>query len=286
MPTEPTHPYQILDVFTDTPLEGNPLAVFTEGEMVPSRLMQSAARELNLSETVFLLPGDGACDVVTRIFTPGRELPFAGHPILGAAFVVGQLQDLTTVRLLTGAGIIPVRLEREHGEIVYGEMEQPLPSVTPFTETEALLAALGVAQPLLPVELYVNGPEHVLVALESAEEVAALDPDMAALARLGGTLTISCFAKTGNDQVKTRVFCPDMGVPEDPATGSAAGPLAFHLARHGLTEFGQTLNIAQGVEINRRSKLVAWAEGNRERAQRVVVGGPAVFVAHGHFRLA
>src|SRR5271167_3599215 len=98
------HPYEILDVFTDTPLQGNPLAVFTEGEQLPSRLMQAVARELNLSETVFLLPGDADCDAHLRIFTPAVEVPFAGHPTLGAAFVVGGLQALETVRLRTGSG--------------------------------------------------------------------------------------------------------------------------------------------------------------------------------------
>src|SRR5271168_5600351 len=127
MPTEPSHPYEILDVFTDTPLQGNQLAVFTEGEAVPSRLMQSTARELNLSETVFLLPADGDLDANVRIFTPSAELPFAGHPVLGAAFVVGERYNLATVRLGTGAGIVPIRLTREHGEIVFGEMDQPIP---------------------------------------------------------------------------------------------------------------------------------------------------------------
>ena len=286
MRTEPTHPYEILDVFTAVPLEGNPLAVFTEAELIPSRLMQAAARELHLSETVFLLPGDGACDAVARIFTPAAELPFAGHPVLGAAFVVGQRQDLDTVRLLTGSGIVPVRLEREHGQIVYGEMEQPLPTVSGYENAQALLAALGVQEAALPVELYVNGPEHVMVALDSPEQVAALTPNHFELAKFKGNLTISCFAMAGDGAVKTRVFCPGVGVIEDPATGSAAGPLALHLARHGWIEFGQTLEITQGVELKRPSRLVSRVDGARDRTERIVVGGPAVFVAHGHFRLA
>src|SRR5579863_9823412 len=129
--SEPEHPYTVLDVFTETPLAGNQLAVFTEGESVPSRLMLSAARELHLSETVFLLPGDDDADATVRIFTPHAELPFAGHPVLGTAFVVGRANGLTTVRLRTGAGVVPVTLTREHGEIVYGEMEQPPATVAP-----------------------------------------------------------------------------------------------------------------------------------------------------------
>ena len=112
MAAEPDHPYEIVDVFTDTPLHGNPLAVFTAGDEVPSRLMQAAARELHLSETVFVLSGDDEADATIRIFTPDVELPFAGHPVLGTAFIVGERQNLATVRLRTGVGIVPVRLTR------------------------------------------------------------------------------------------------------------------------------------------------------------------------------
>jgi trans-2,3-dihydro-3-hydroxyanthranilate isomerase len=282
MPTEPTHPYTVLDVFTDTPLQGNGLAIFTEGEEIPSRLMQTTARELNLSETVFVLPDDEA-DAHIRIFTPGAELPFAGHPTLGSAFVVGERDNLDVVTLRTGAGIVPVVLTRRNGEIVSGEMEQPIPTIEPFARQQELLAALGVTRAILPIEEYTNGPQHVLVALESAEEVVALRPDLRVLAELGDGF--SCFAVDGT-QVKTRMFAPAAGVPEDPATGSAAGPLALHLVRHGLTEYGQTLVISQGVEIGRPSTLRARVDGSEvDGVVRVVVGGSAVVVAHGHYRL-
>jgi trans-2,3-dihydro-3-hydroxyanthranilate isomerase len=291
MPIEPTHPYTVIDVFTDTPLAGNPLAVFTEGEAVPSRLMLAAARELHLSETAFVLPGDDEADASVRIFTPHAELPFAGHPVLGAAFVVGEHQGLTTVRLRTGAGIVPVKLTREDGEIVYGEMEQPLPTVRAFERESELLEALGVSRPVLPLEIYRNGPTHVMVGLSDPEQLAAAEPDMAALSRLG-PIGIDCFAPFDPDagpgahtRVKCRVFCPGMGIPEDPATGSAAGPLALHLARHGWYTPGRTLSIVQGVELQRPSELTARVDGDAQDPDRVVVGGRAVPVAHGHFRL-
>lgn len=293
-PVEPfaplTHPYEILDVFTDTPLQGNPLAVFTEGESVPSRLMQAVAREMHLSETVFLLPGDGSYDAQLRIFTPATELPFAGHPTLGAAVVVGERNGLERVTLLTGAGLVPVELRREHGEIVYGEMEQPIPTIAQLHDSGTLLGALGLTDSVVPIEIYVNGPEHVMVGLRSAAEVAALDPDMTVLGALGNlhgftNATISCFAKVADGHFKTRVFCPGFGVLEDPATGSAAGPLALHLARHGLSEFGRTIEIVQGVEINRPSRLTARVDGTAESPERILVGGSAVRVAQGHFRL-
>ena len=293
MPVEPTHPYTVIDVFTDRPLTGNPLAVFTEGEAVPSRLMLDAARELHLSETAFVLPGDDDADATVRIFTPQAELPFAGHPVLGTAFVVGEAGNLATVRLRTGAGIVPVHLTREHGEIVYGEMEQPLPTVGEFEHADELLAALGVsrASVALPIEIYTNGPSHVYVALvdldagtDNAAAVAALLPDMEALRALG-TMGITCFTRTGDARVKSRVFCPGMGIPEDPATGSAAGPLALHMARHGWLKPGQELTIVQGVEIQRPSELSARVEGSAVEPTAIIVGGMAVPVAHGHFRL-
>jgi trans-2,3-dihydro-3-hydroxyanthranilate isomerase len=285
MPTEPSHPYEILDVFTDTPLEGNSLAVFTAGEDVPSRLMQRTAREMNLSETVFLLPGDGEADAHVRIFTPAAEMPFAGHPILGSAFVVGALTHLDVVRLRTAAGTVPVYLTREDDEITFGEMEQPIPTVEPFPDPEALRAALGIAEAALPIEAYTNGPTHVMIALHDALEVAALTPDIGALQAFGEK-GFSCFALDEDGMhVKTRMFAPGLGVPEDPATGSAAGPLALHLVRHGRTKFGQTLLITQGVEVGRPSELHATVEGTAEAIDRIVVGGSAVRVASGHYRL-
>lgn len=291
MPPEPSQPYTVLDVFTDAPLTGNPLAVFTEGETIPSRLMQATARELNLSETIFLLPGDDDADATVRIFTPAAELPFAGHPILGAAFVIAQRDQLASVRLQTQAGIVLVTLSREHEEIVRGEMEQPLPTVEPFEHTAELLAGLGLSESTLPVERYCNGPVHVMVGVADRAELAALDPDLGALARLG-EFTISCFApfepspaSGEHRQVESRVFCPGLGVTEDPATGSAAGPLALHLVRHGRLSSGRTLEITQGLRIGRPSRLDALVEGSGEHPTRVCVSGSAVVVAHGSFRL-
>jgi len=129
-----------------------------------------------------------------------------------------------------------------------------------------------------------------MIGLRSPAEVAAIDPDMTVLQRLSSlhrfaNPTYSCFAKVADGLFKTRVFCPGFGAPEDPATGSAAGPLALHLARHGLSEFGETIEIIQGVEINRPSRLTARVDGTAESPERIVVGGSAVRVAHGHFRL-
>ncbi len=275
--------YVIADVFTDTPLQGNQLAVFTDGRGLPAGQMQRAARELNLSETVFFLPPERDGDLRIRIFTPASELPFAGHPVLGSAFLAGELLQAAAVRLETGAGVVPVELRREGGQIVSGQMEQPIPEWAPYEHPERLLAALGVTGSALPVEAYRNGPRHVYVAVGDEAAVAALRPDAGALADLGA-IGVSCFAGSGR-RWKTRMFAPGLGVPEDPATGSAAGPLAIHLARHGRTGFGEEIEIRQGAEIGLPSLLYARVDGSPERIERVLVGGSAVVVARGEYRL-
>ena len=276
--------YVLADVFTDRPLEGNQLAVFTDARGLDTERMQALARETKLSETVFVLPPDGEGHVRIRIFTPARELPFAGHPVLGTAFVLAAPLQLATIELVTGAGVVPVELERdESGRIVFGWMRQPVPKIEPFEAAAEALAALGVGEPELPVELYDNGPRHVVVVLGAEQEVAELEPDLRALARVG-ELTFSCVAGAGAAWT-SRVFCPAFGVDEDPATGSAAGPVACHLARHGRVAWGEELVIRQGAAIARPSVLHAVAEGGGGLIDAVRVGGSAVVVARGEFRL-
>jgi trans-2,3-dihydro-3-hydroxyanthranilate isomerase len=277
--------YVVADVFTDQPLAGNQLAVFTDAREVPEEELQRLAREINFSETVFVYPPEAGGHARIRIFTPRAEIPFAGHPTLGTAFVLAAPLQLGEIRLETGSGIVPVRLERdERGGIVFGRMEQPFPTIEPYTDEEPLLAALGVDGSELPVELYDNGLRHVYVALSSEEAVAALRPNFSAVADLPAVLGINCFAGSGSHW-KTRMFAPGNGVPEDPATGSAAGPLAVHLVRHGRIEFGDEIEISQGAEIGRPSTLFARVEGSSEQVAKVEVGGSAVIVARGQFRL-
>jgi trans-2,3-dihydro-3-hydroxyanthranilate isomerase len=273
--------YVVADVFTDTPLTGNQLAVFTDGRDVHDETMQKLAREVNFSETVFVLPPEQGGHARIRIFTPATELPFAGHPVLGSAFVLGAPLQLGEIKLETGSGIVPVTLEREGARISFGWMQQPIPEWELFAEAEELELVLGVRS-RLPVELYHLGPMHVFLELGSEDEVGALRPDFAALERFHAG--INCFAGSGK-RWKTRMFAPADGVPEDPATGSAAGPLAIHLARHGRIEFGDEIEISQGVEIGRPSTLYARVEGSHARIERVEVGGSAVIVARGEFRL-
>jgi trans-2,3-dihydro-3-hydroxyanthranilate isomerase len=272
-----SRPYVIVDVFAQAPLEGNPLAVFPEASGLDAELMQRTALELHLSETVFLT-GDEDADARARIFTPTAELPFAGHPVLGAAFVLAG-QQARSLRVKTAAGVLPVTVEHPRDGMTYGELSHAIPDAEPFPQARQLLDALGVSDSELPIAAYRNGPLHVYVALTGEPEVSRLEPDMTALSRLGPSVCANCFAVSGTE-VKTRMFAPALGVPEDPATGSAAGPMAVHLTRHGLLEPGNEIAIRQGEEIGRPSLLRARLEG-----ERVIVGGGGFIVAHGEYRL-
>jgi trans-2,3-dihydro-3-hydroxyanthranilate isomerase len=276
------HRYLVVDVFTPRPLEGNQLGVFLDGRALSTERMQCLAREMKFAETVFLLPPRSGGDVHVRIFTPNSELPFAGHPVLGTAFVVARALVRDEVTLETGAGPVSVALERDGDRFAFGRMQQPIPTWEPYHREDELLAALGVEPSSLPVDVYRNGPEHVYVMLSSEEAVAALRPDMSRLEDLA--LGANCFAGSGNS-FKTRMFFPAAGVPEDAATGSAAGPLAVHLARHGRIGFGDTIEIRQGEEIGRPSLLHAKVTGSEERIESVEVGGEAQIVAEGRFRI-
>jgi len=280
----PSFRYVVADVFTDTALQGNQVAVFTDARGIPEETLQPLAREVNFSETVYVYPADQGGHARIRIYTPTVEIPFAGHPTLGTAFILAAPLQLVEIKLETGVGIVPVRLEREGPRITFGWMSQPIPSVKPYDHPAELFAALGVSGSTLPVEVYDNGLQHVYVALESEDEVAALEPNLHALAHLPDVLGINCFAGEGT-RWKTRMFAPGGVVPEDPATGSAAGPLACHLARHGRIAFGDEIEISQGAEIKRPSKLYARVEGSPGQISKVEVGGSAVVVARGEFKL-
>jgi trans-2,3-dihydro-3-hydroxyanthranilate isomerase len=272
--------YVIADVFTDTPLAGNQLAVFTDARGLDEATMQALALEIGFSETTFVLPPEQGGTARMRIFNPRHEMPFAGHPTLGTAFVLGAPLQLGVIALETGVGIVPVTLERdESGRIVFGRMTQPVPRVEPVDAPEVVLAAVGAERSLLPIELYDNGARHIVLTLEEAE-LGGLRPDGETIATFGIT-GVNCVARAGSSW-RSRMFWEH---GEDPATGSAAGPIACHLARHGLVGWGEEIVIAQGVEMGRPSALHARAEGGEGLIDAVEVGGSAVVVARGEFRV-
>jgi trans-2,3-dihydro-3-hydroxyanthranilate isomerase len=272
--------YVVCDVFTNRPLEGNALAVFVAAQGLETETMQRLARETNLSETTFVLPPERGGDAKVRIFTPTRELRFAGHPTLGTAFVLAEMLDGSEITLELGVGPIPVQIEREGGQAVFGWMRQPTPTVLEFEDAASILAALGAAASVLPVLVYDNGQRHVMVALESPLAVASLRPSFEQLGR-ALQAGVCAFHFTG-DQAFARYFAPHAGISEDPATGSAAGPLALHLVRHAGFPLGRELVIEQGREVGRPSRLVARIT-EADGMLAVDVGGSAVIVARGEF---
>lgn len=278
-----TFRYVICDVFTSRALEGNQLAVFTDARGMSDALMQRLASEMGFSETTFVSPAQSGGHARVRIFTPREELPFAGHPTLGTALVIAGSIESREVRLELGVGVVPVRIEREGARATFGWMTQPFPEQLPCDFEAELLDALGVGRVVLETARYANGPSHVFVCVGSRQEVAQVTPDYRRVAALtSGTVSVFTHDAEG---VKTRVFVPGAGVFEDPATGSAAGPLAVHLVRQKRLALGETLRIEQGVELGRPSELFARVEGQGDRLDAVVVGGGVQIVARGEFRL-
>ena len=277
----PSYRYVFADVFTDTPLTGNQLAVFTDARGLSDETMQALTREIGFSETVFVLPPEQGGTARIRIFNPAVEMRFAGHPTLGAAFVLGAPLQRGVIELETLAGIVPVTLKRdESGAIVFGRMTQPVPRVEAVEDPDRVLAAIGATRSTLPVELYDNGARHILVALDDASELAGLTRDGEEIAALEIT-GVNVFARSGGGW-RNRMFWAH---GEDPATGSAAGPIACHLARHAIVPWGEEIVIEQGVEMGRPSTLYARAQGGDGLIDAVEVGGSAVVVARGEYRL-
>ena len=272
------HEYVVVDAFSRTPLEGNPVAVFFDADDLTSDQMQRIAKEMNLSEVTFVLSAQQGADARIRIFTPVNELPFAGHPLLGTAVALGEVKKTDSLRLETAMGIIPFEFCDDGGVAV--RMRQPVPTWKPYERVKELLQALGVESSTVPVEIYRNGPRHVFVGLPSVAALSALRPRPPRPGRSSPTwppTASPAAARTGD----TRMFSPAYGVVEDAATGSAAGPLAIHLARHGLAEYGQEIEILQGADMGRPSYMFATAHGSGDRVDDVRVGGHGVVVARG-----
>ena len=277
----PTFRYVVVDVFTDTALAGNQLAVFTDARGIDAETMQALALEIGFSETTFVLPPEAGGTARVRIFNPDSEMQFAGHPVLGTAWVLAQPLQRGVVELETGSGLVPVEVDRdESGALVFGRMRQPIPTVEPLADEARLLSVLGLERSELPVELYDNGATHIVVTLPSKEAVAALTPASPEIASFGVT-GVNCISGSGTGW-KSRMFWPR---GEDAATGSAAGPIACHVCRHGLVEWGEWIEITQGAEIRRPSTLFARAHGAGGEIVGVDCGGRAVVVARGEFRI-
>ncbi|HYG59757.1 MAG TPA: PhzF family phenazine biosynthesis protein [Symbiobacteriaceae bacterium] len=296
----PHLPFAWVDVFADRPLAGNQLAVFTVPDDFPVALMERLARELNHSETAFLQPATApGAGVRVRIFLPtlphATEIPFAGHPILGSACVAAMdTREPQRLQVETGAGVLPVWVTPAGPGHWEARMAQPLPAVTGVVEArEELALALGLApgdlRGGLPVEAVDNGMQTVLIPLASREAVQRARPDLPRLRDLLGraglcTLVFAMGGVESGSDVHCRVFGPFDIVPEDPATGSANGPLGEYLVRHGLSP-GPVVQSEQGFAIGRPSLLTVTVERRDGVTQAVYVSGAVRLVGRGEFEL-
>ena len=286
-----------VDVFTRRLFGGNPLAMFTDARGLSDPEMQSIAAEMNYSESTFVLPAeDPAADARVRIFTPGTELPFAGHPTVGTSYVLGLERGKRELALQLGIGTLKVDVDPEDGRVGSARMEQPLPTFEPVDADPAMLAQLVGLDPVdiadSPTEIGSAGVPFLYVGVRSLDAIRRVRVDADALSRV--------FA--GGDHPAVYVFTTETVAPEpaaharmislllgaqlreDPATGGASGPFGAYLVRHGLRPPG-VLVLEQGYEIGRPSQIVVETEVRGGNVSRVHVGGGVVMVAEGELRM-
>ena len=292
--------YHLVDVFTDRAFGGNPLAVFTDGQGIPDALMQSIAKELNLSETTFVLPpGDARHDFQVRIFTPKSELPMAGHPTVGTAFVLareGMLKKQEAV-FEEGVGPVPVSIELRSGGPGFIEMRQPLPKFGPrFEDASAIAEMLSLDRRAvrdLPLEVVSCGNPFFFVPIDTLESIRKIRfrADLAErVVRETGATGVFVFTtevETTGSTVHGRLFAPGEGIIEDPATGSAAGPLGCYLSRYGLTAASGEVRsvLEQGIEMGRPSFLHIRILYTGDEITAVHVGGTCCYMGSGQLEL-
>ncbi len=278
-----------VDVFTDTPLTGNQLAVVLHAEGIPGDVMQRIAKEMNISETTFVLAPEHAGNVAkVRIFTPASELPFAGHPTIGTAWVLfteglvpGGSMEFT---LEEGVGPVPVRAERGASSLTFWMTHPPVTFGDILSDRPAAAAAMGLSEsdlvPEVPIQVGSTGVPFVYVALRDA---AAVDRAISERDRLAGVFPhgVFLFATVGRDRLYSRMFAPHvMNIYEDPATGSGSGPLGAFAVKYGLVRRSPDVSLVseQGTKMGRRSlvhiKLSYAADG--DLPVRIEVGGSVV----------
>ncbi len=268
------HEYEHVDVFTDRTFGGNQLAVFADAQNIDPDGMRAIANELNLPETVFVLPAESGGDHRIRIFTPARELPFAGHPTVGAAYVLAGGRD-RTLSLEETVGTLTVTVRDG-----FTEMEQPLPVFELVADRSAVAAMLSLEdadlEPSLPIEVGSSGNRFMFVPVRSADAVRRAAPR-------GLTEAAYIFTTETSDPGSTvhgRMYAPWQGVAEDPATGSANGPLGAYLVRQGVAD-GRRIVSEQGYEMGRPSLLFIRIGGTAERITSVHVGGHCAIAGGG-----
>jgi trans-2,3-dihydro-3-hydroxyanthranilate isomerase len=283
-------PFVQLDVFSSQRFAGNPLAVFSDGRGLSDEQMQAIAREMNLSETTFILPREAAIEkergVRVRIFTVQEELPFAGHPTLGTAYALRN--GAPEVALDLNAGKITVRFEEKPGEPVFGEMMQLDPQFGTMHERDAVATAAGLPasaiDPSLPIQTVSTGLPFTIVPLRGLDSMRRLKVDLqscaAYLEKTGGKFFF--FVTRESENPAARLHARNLFYNgEDPATGSAAGCTAAWMVAHGVAQPDERVIIEQGVEMKRPSRIFVRASRVDGRVVNVRVGGNCMEVARG-----
>jgi trans-2,3-dihydro-3-hydroxyanthranilate isomerase len=285
-------PFAQLDVFSSDAFSGNPLAVFLDGRGLTDEEMQALAREMNLSETTFILPREAAVErergVRVRIFTVQEELPFAGHPTLGTAFVVRGATGAAEISLDLNVGKVPVLFEQTPGQPVFGEMTQVDPKFGARHDREAVVRAAGLRDgdidPSLPIETVSTGLDFTLVPLRGLEIMRRLRVDLTGsaeyLEQSGGKFFYFVTRETVDSAARLHARMMFYN-GEDPATGSAAGCAAAWMVAHGIARSDERVLIEQGVEMQRPSRIFVRASRRDNRVVNVRVGGNAVEVLRG-----
>lgn len=277
--------YYLLDVFTDTPFAGNPLAVFTESEEISDERMQAIATELNLSETVFVGTQTADNCFPIRIFTPGTELPFAGHPTIGTAYLLASLglaDRQSPLVLQAGVGDLEVRFDGDRARFTTARPVDVQPSSLDRMSAAELLG-LSASQVVDDPEVASCGLAYHLIELDSLDALEQARPSAASWSRCvspSGIEQIYLHVRTGGETRRSRMFSTAIGnLREDPATGSAASALAGFLATRETGSSRWYWQIDQGVEMGRPSRIHAWVE--RDDAMTIRIGGQAVMVGEG-----
>ena len=286
-----------VDVFTDRALAGNALAVFLDGRGLSTEQMQALARETNLSETTFILPGEAAAEkargIRVRIFTVQEELPFAGHPTLGTAFVLRGQSGASEVRLDLNVGTVPVRFTEEPPQPTFGEMTQKNPEFGAIHDVEdvARLTGLSAADfdDSAPIQTVSTGVPFTIVALRSLKTLQGLRLDLNRsaeyLAHSGGKFFYFVCRETVDPQARLHarmIFYNG----DDPATGSAAGCCSAWMVAHGVAASEEQVLIEQGLEVQRPSSIFVLAKKQDNQVANVRVGGNCVEVLRGEVTLA
>ncbi len=295
----PALTYHHVDVFTEQPFGGNQLAVFTDGRGLTAEMMQQIAKEMNFSETTFVLPPkDPQNDFWVRIFTPAAEMPMAGHPTVGTAFVLRQTKlipiNREIVRFEEGVGVIPIQFHTRPDNTVLIEMSQPLPSFGDVFQNRAAVAEMlsierAHLHPSYPIQVVSCGVPFLYVPIKDMETMRRLSLQTDVWRKLmhgwkvNGIFAFTMETKHASSTVHSRMFAPNLGVPEDPATGAASGPLGCYLVQNGIVSIADSIPIIseQGYEMGRPSTIYITIDMQGSQISGVRVGGTSTYMGEG-----